>query len=176
MNNVNINNIDQLLTFTRARTHKKNDQAFVEEKNGSVVRRLVGYNRYQGTKAWEALANFYHVLRQYINFFQPSLKLQKKTRKGGKVYKQYHRALTPYQRLIKTGLLSTKKIAELESEYIALDPVKLMADLKRLQQQLNQFSWHLNAATSSIPTDSCSTKTVKEPTSLDINPTIGTSL
>ncbi len=65
------------ITFTRARTHKKNDQAFVEEKNGSVVRRLVGYSRYQGTKAWEALANFYHVLRQYINFFQPSLKLHR---------------------------------------------------------------------------------------------------
>jgi hypothetical protein len=82
------------ITFTRARTHKKNDQAFVEEKNGSVVRRLVGYNRYQGMKAWEALANFYHVLRQYINFFQPSLKLLKKTRTGGRVSKQYDVALS----------------------------------------------------------------------------------
>jgi hypothetical protein len=72
------------ITFTRARTHKKNDQAFVEEKNGSVVRRLVGYNRYQGMKAWEALASFYQVLRQYINFFQTSLKLIKKHAKEGK--------------------------------------------------------------------------------------------
>jgi hypothetical protein len=75
------------ITFTRARTHKENDQAFVENKNGSILRRLVGYNRYQGMKAWEAweaLASFDQVLRQYINFFQPSLKWLKKTREGGK--------------------------------------------------------------------------------------------
>jgi IS30 family transposase len=57
------------ITFTRARTHKKNDQVFVEEKNGSVVRRLVGYDLFQGTKSWAALANFYQILRQCVNFF-----------------------------------------------------------------------------------------------------------
>lgn len=61
--------------------------------------RLVGSNRYQGMKAWEALASFYQVLRQYINFFQPSLKLLKKTRKGGRVSQQYDVALTPHRLL-----------------------------------------------------------------------------
>jgi hypothetical protein len=66
---------DRFITFTRARTHRKNDQAHVEEKNGSVVRRLVGYDRFEGREAWEALAKLYCVLRKYVNFFQPSLKL-----------------------------------------------------------------------------------------------------
>lgn len=66
------------ITFTRSRAYKKNDQAFVEEKNGSVVRRLVGYDRFEGPKAWTALAKFYSVLRKYVNFFQPSVKLLKK--------------------------------------------------------------------------------------------------
>ena len=58
---------DRQITFTRARTHRKNDQAHSEEKNGSVVRRLVGYDRLEGRKAWEALVQLYRVLRKYIN-------------------------------------------------------------------------------------------------------------
>ena len=78
---------DRLITFTRARTHRKNDQAHVEEKNGSVVRRLVGYDRFEGRRAWEALARLYRVLRKYVNFFQPSLKLIEKQRLGPKFQK-----------------------------------------------------------------------------------------
>ena len=62
---------DNHITFTRALTHRKNDQAHVEEKNGSVVRRLVGYARFEGQKAWVALVKLYKVLRMYVNFFQP---------------------------------------------------------------------------------------------------------
>ncbi len=87
---------DNRITFTRARTHRKNDQAHVEEKNGSVVRRLVGYDRFEGLKAWEALAQLYCVLRLYVNFFQPSLKLLKKERRGAKVSKKYDSAKTPF--------------------------------------------------------------------------------
>ena len=66
------------ITFTRSRAYKKNDQAFVEEKNGSVVRRLVGHDRFEGPKAWSALAKFYGLPRKYVNFHQPSVKLIKK--------------------------------------------------------------------------------------------------
>lgn len=132
------------ITFTRARAYKKNDQAYVEEKNGSVVRRLVGYDRFQGTKAWKALANFYCVLRKYINFFQPSLKLRKKTRQGGKVSKQYDEALTPYQRTIRSSdILETTK-EQLKVEYLTLAPVYLMTELTRLQANLWNFSWNQN--------------------------------
>ena len=66
---------DNNITFTRARKYKKNDQAHVEEKNGSIVRRLVGYDRFEGAEAWQALTELYANVRLYVNFFQPSLKL-----------------------------------------------------------------------------------------------------
>lgn len=157
------------ITFTRARTHKKNDQAFVEEKNGSVVRRLVGYNRYQGMKAWEALASFYQVLRQYINFFQPSLKLLKKTRKGGRVSKQYDVALTPHQRLIKFASVSAETIEKLELEYLALDPVKLMSELKSRQQNLFQFTWNNNAKVDDTTDCPQAEKVMVQKTVMDVN-------
>lgn len=87
---------DNRITFTRSRAYKKNDQAFVEDKNGLVVCRLVGYDRFEGQDAWRALANFYSVLRRYVNFYQPSLKLIKKTRTGARVVKKYEKACTPY--------------------------------------------------------------------------------
>ena len=66
------------ITFTRSRAYKKNDQAHVEEKNGSIVRRLIGYDRFEGLDAYNALSELYATLRLYINFFQPSLKLKSK--------------------------------------------------------------------------------------------------
>ena len=66
------------ITFTRSREYKKNDQAHVEEKNGSIVRRLIGYERYEGLTSCSLLSEVYKVARLYINFFQPSLKLKSK--------------------------------------------------------------------------------------------------
>jgi len=138
---------DQRITFTRARTHRKNDQAHVEEKNGSVVRRLVGYDRYEGRKSWEALAQLYRVLRKYINYFQPSLKLLSKERLGAKVSKKYDIAKTPYQRvLLSEHICQTKKDC-LTHEYGMLDPVELLAQMEELQDKLWKFSWNKNGNT-----------------------------
>jgi hypothetical protein len=63
---------NQEITFTRSRAYKKNDQAHVEEKNGSIVRRIIGYDSYEGSEAYHALSELYAVLRLYVNFFQPS--------------------------------------------------------------------------------------------------------
>jgi hypothetical protein len=90
------------------------------------------------------MGSFYQVLRQYINFFRLSLKWLIKTREGGRVSKQYGVALTPHQRLIKITSVSPAAIERLEAEYLTLDPVKLMAELKRLQHNLFQFAWHKN--------------------------------
>lgn len=84
------------ISFTRARAYKKNDQAHVEENNGSVVRRLVGYDRYEGKDAWRSLPALFRVLRLCVNFFQPSMKLASKERDGSKVTKRYDDAQTPY--------------------------------------------------------------------------------
>lgn len=64
------------------------------------MRRLIGYDRYEGVDAYNALAELYAILRLYINFFQPSLKLLSKKREGAKVTKKYNKAKTPYQRLL----------------------------------------------------------------------------
>jgi len=128
------------ITFTRARTHRKNDQAFVEEKNGSVVRRLVGYDRFTGSKAWTALAQFYGVLRLYVNYFQPSLKLLSKQRDGARVSKQYHPAQTAYQRLLQRPDVSESTKAQLTNELHTLDPVNLMDELRTLQIQLWRYA------------------------------------
>ena len=86
----------QQLTFTRSRPYHKNDQAHVEQKNGSVVRGLVGYDRYEGAAATRALNAVYVVLRLWVNFFQPSMKLIGKQRIGSRVRKKYDQAQTPY--------------------------------------------------------------------------------
>ncbi len=91
------------ITFTRGRPYKKNDQAHVEQKNWSVVRRVVGYRRYTSRAAYEHLVQLYELLRLYVNFFQPIRKLVSKERVGAKVIKRYDEAATPYQRLAGHG-------------------------------------------------------------------------
>lgn len=71
-----------------------------------MVRRLVGYDRYNSRAALEALNRVYDLLRPYVNFFQPVMKLVSKTRHGAKVHKVYDTARTPYQRLLETGVLT----------------------------------------------------------------------
>ena len=107
------------LTFTRSRPYKKNDQAHVEEKNGPVVRRWIGHDRYEGERATRLMNDFYDLLRLYNNFFQPSVKLiswlrhvYDKTRHGAKVTRKHDKAKTPgfamsttYQRLDASGTL-----------------------------------------------------------------------
>ena len=88
------------LEQTRSRAYKKNDQAWVEQKNGAVVRRLVGYGRLSGLAATRALAELYASSRLYVNFFQPSFKLKTKTRDGAHVSKTYYPPATPCDRLL----------------------------------------------------------------------------
>lgn len=117
------------ITFTRSRSYKKNDSCHVEQKNWSVVRRLVGYDRYSSHAALECLERFYHVLRLYVNFFQPTMKLVSKTRHGAKVHKVYDTAKTPYQRLLESGVLIPAKQAELAANYHGLNPVLFLSQL-----------------------------------------------
>ena len=117
--------LDHKIIFTRSRSYKKNDNCYVEQKNGNVVRRLVGYGRYNSQAAWECLNRVYDLVRLYINFFQPTMKLISKTRHGSKVCKVYDTALTPYQRLLKLNDLPATKKIELEKLYAQLNPISL---------------------------------------------------
>jgi hypothetical protein len=135
------------ITFTRSRAYKKNDSCHVEQKNGNVIRRLVGYERYTSHAAYQSLERLYYTLRLYLNFFQPTMKLISKTRHGAKVHKTYERAQTPYQRLLKLGALSPAKQSELAAIYSGLNPVLL---LKQINTNLAQL-WKLaDRSTSSV--------------------------
>jgi hypothetical protein len=127
------------ITFTRSRSYKKNDSCHVEQKNWSVVRRLVGYDRYSSKAALEVLNRVYDLLRLYVNFFQPVMKLLSKTRRGAKVSKVYDKAQTPYQRLVEAGLLTEAKQRELATTYYSLSPVTL---LKQINENLERL-WNL---------------------------------
>jgi len=127
------------IAFTRSRSYKKNDSCHVEQKNWSVVRRLVGYDRYSSRAALEILNRIYDLLRLYVNYFQPVMKLVTKTRHGAKVHKVYDMAQTPYQRLLVAGALTEAKQQKLAAIYHGLNPVSL---LKQINENLERL-WRL---------------------------------
>jgi len=111
---------EHALQFTRLRPYRKNDQAWVAQKNGAVVRRLVGYGRLQGREATVALARLYAVARLYVNFFQPSFKLTAKIREEAHVIKRYAMPATPCERLLGVGLPQCRERGEIAASI--LDP------------------------------------------------------
>lgn len=127
---------DEKVTFTRSRPHKKNDQCFVEQKNWSVVRKTVGYRRYESSDALELFQAIYAELRLYVNFFQPNLKLIHKERHGSKVRKRYDEAQTPHQRIMASPDVSARDKLRLQHLYLQLNPAALRrqidANLARL--------------------------------------------
>lgn len=124
------------IEFTRSRAYRKNDQAWIEQKNGAVVRRLVGYGRLEGVKAARALFRLYDVARSYVNFFLPSFKLLEKRREGAKVKKRYLPPATPCDRLLADGRVSQKVKALLEERRELLDPVALLREMRSIQAEL----------------------------------------
>lgn len=126
----------QKITFTRSRAGNKNDGAHVEEKNWSVVRKTVGYYRYDTADELELLGQIYEVLRMQTNFFSPSQKLISKTRHGAKITKRYDPAQTPYQRVQASEKVTKKSKTTLTRQYRTLNPAQLRRDQLDLQDQL----------------------------------------
>jgi hypothetical protein len=128
------------ITFTRCRPYRKNDQAWVEQKNGTVVRRIVGYRRFAGLEAAAALARLYGSVRLFVNFFQPSFKLAEKSRDGAKVRKSYHPPATPYQRLMADARVSDAVKRQVKMQHDSLDPVRLLSDIRAGQRRLVEIA------------------------------------
>lgn len=128
------------LTFTRGRAWKKNDGCFVEQKNYSVVRRAVGYARYEGALALRLLNELYALLRLYTNFFQPVMKLVRKERTGAQVKKTYDLPRTPYQRLLHSAAVPSGAKRHLRAQYATLNPAALKREIVRLQSRLLKLS------------------------------------
>jgi len=124
------------IAFTRCRPYRKNDQAFVEQKNGAVVRRMVGYRRFEGLEAATLLAELYRSARLFVNFFQPSFKLIAKRRDGARVRKTYSPPMTPHQRLAADVRTPDEVRACLQKIYAGLDPVVLLRDIRAAQERL----------------------------------------
>ena len=129
------------IVFTRGRAWKKNDSALVEQKNGAIVRHLVGYDRFASRAAYTQLARVYALVRLHVNFFQPVEKLVSKHRTGARVQRVFDRAQTPYQRLCRAGVLTPLKRAELDALYQSLNPLHLQRDLEAALERL----WKLAA-------------------------------
>lgn len=121
--------LSEEITFTRSRPYKKNDQAHVEQKNWSVVRHTVGYDRLETPAELELLHSIYSDLRLYINFFQPVLKLVGKERIDGKTIRKYDRAKTPYRRVLNLEDLPLDIKARLTAYYVKLNPVALRTSI-----------------------------------------------
>ena len=121
--------LSEQITFTRSRPYRKNDQAHVEQKNWSVVRHTVGYDRLETPSELELLHSIYSDLRLYINFFQPVLKLVGKDRIDGKTIRKYDRAKTPYRRVLNVEDLPFDLKARLSVQYMMLNPVSLRASI-----------------------------------------------
>lgn len=126
------------LTFTRSRPYRKNDACFVEQKNYSVVRRAVGYHRYQTEWEVKLLNELYRSLRPYTDFFQPVMKLKEKVRIGSRVRKKHDKARTPYQRVLESPHVSKDDKKKLRRRYKQHNPAELKRTISRVQKRLQK--------------------------------------
>ena len=130
---------DHKIELTRCRAYKKNDQAWIEQKNGAVIRRMVGYGRLEGVQTAAVLNKLYTFARLFVNFFQPSFKLLSKTREGAKVIKKYHPPATSCERLLERKDVSDECKEQLRQKLVALDPVQLLSEIREAQRMLAQL-------------------------------------
>ncbi len=126
----------QRITFTRTRPYRKNDNCYVEQKNYSVVRQTVGYQRFDTAAELMVLQQLYATLRLYTNFFQPTMKLKSKERFGSRVQKRYHAPQTPYQRVLACAEVTAADKKRLQRQYRQLNPAALKRELDKLRQEL----------------------------------------
>jgi len=128
------------IEFTRSRPYHKNDQAWIEQKNGAVIRRFVGYERFSGVVAGQVLAQLYQTVRLYVNYFQPSFKLLEKRREGSRVKKSYRPPATPCDRLLDHSRTAREVKESLIAERAELDPVDLLHRIRTTQAALAAIS------------------------------------
>jgi len=128
--------LDEKITFTRGRAGRKNDSAYVEQKNWSVVRRAIGYCRYDTPEQLALLNRLYAVMHFYVNFFLPVMKLESKTHVGSKVKKTYDEPLTPYARVLACPEVPEEQKAQLRETYELLNLIDLRRQINELRDQL----------------------------------------
>jgi hypothetical protein len=128
------------ISFTRSRAYHKNDQAWIEQKNGAVIRRTIGHGRLSGIVAGQTLTQLFQFLRLYVNCFQPSFKLRERIREAGRIRKTYHPPATPCERLLEHPLVEQNTKDALRKQLIELDPVALLHRIRQGQSALAALS------------------------------------
>ena len=128
------------IEFTRSRPYRKNDQAWIEQKNGSIIRRFVGHDRFSGPVAAQTLAQLYRAVRLYVNYFQPSFKLVEKRLIGSKIIKKYDKPRTPCDRLLDHNAINAARKKRLRTERSQLDPVELLFRIRQAQEALSSLA------------------------------------
>ena len=130
----------QKIRLSRSRPYKKNDNAWVEQKNWTHVRKIVGYRRFDTTSELRLLNEIYAVLRLYKNFCLPTIRLASKVRVEGKIKRKYDQPLTPYQRLMESGQIDRKTKRLLQTIDQGLNPAALCRRLTELRSELERVS------------------------------------
>jgi len=131
---------DEKITFTRSRPYRKNDTCFVEQKNWTVVRKMVGYRRHDTDREVQLLNTLYDNLRLLVNFFHPSMKLISKSREGAKVKKRYDKPKTPFLRVVEDPSVGKLIKARLRAQLRTLNPVELKRKIVDIQQRLEAIA------------------------------------
>ena len=125
----------QAIQFTRGRPYKKDDNAHIEQKNWTHVRKLLGYVRYDSPTALAAINQLYDDLRLLQNLYLPSVKLLEKRRVGARLRRRYDAPRTPFDRVAACPEVDRATVRALEQQRARLDPIALAA---RIDQQLSQ--------------------------------------
>lgn len=126
------------ITFTRSRPECSNDNAHVEQKNGAVVRKILGHDRLVSTLAYQQLDELSQASRLLVNYFQPSMKLQSRSIEGEHKHRVYDEAKTPLQRVLLSGILPEEKQQEWREAVESLDPLRLVQHVEALQRAVCQ--------------------------------------
>lgn len=130
---------DRKITFTRSRAYKKNDQAHIEQKNFSTVRKIIGYQRLETKEQLLILNQIYKLLSDYLNFFIPTFKLVRKEHVGSRIRRIYDKPKTPYQRVLEHPKIDDKIKHALREKYITINPVAILRRINRLTNKLLKF-------------------------------------
>ena len=128
------------IRLSRSRPYKKNDNAWVEQKNWTHVRKVVGYRRFDTTRELRLLNEIYAVLRVYKNFCLPTIRLKSKERVEGRIKRKYDKPSTPYQRLMESNQVTEERKRELRRIYESLNPAALYRRITELREQLEEAS------------------------------------
>jgi len=128
------------IAFSRSRPYHKNDNCFVEQKNNTHVRRIIGHLRYDTPEELAVIQHLYHEpLRLYKNFFQPVIKLIKKRRVKGHIHRRYDKPVTPYVRVLRSPKIPKEIKRELTKIYESLNPAQLRREIDEATKKLSKL-------------------------------------